>query len=147
MEKQVSVVFIPLFHSPMEHATHLHTHTHTHTHTHSVNKVSCSQTACQMFVAGKHGLPPEETVVTVKHIVSQCSALHFLGLMTIGRYGYDLSLGPNPDFQVQKSLWTKPCVFGGQLWLLMGRPAYCMAVLQAKTCKMRDKIVKCFLLR
>uniref|UniRef100_A0A671TXI8 Pyridoxal phosphate homeostasis protein n=1 Tax=Sparus aurata TaxID=8175 RepID=A0A671TXI8_SPAAU len=50
--------------------------------------------------ASKHGLPPEETVITVKHIVSQCSALHFLGLMTIGRYGYDLSLGPNPDFQM-----------------------------------------------
>ncbi|MEQ2200589.1 hypothetical protein XENOCAPTIV_000439 [Xenoophorus captivus] len=49
----------------------------------------------------KHGLPPEDTVNTVKHIVSQCSALHFSGLMTIGRYGYDLTLGPNPDFQVQ----------------------------------------------
>ncbi|XP_075951466.1 pyridoxal phosphate homeostasis protein isoform X3 [Anarhichas minor] len=49
----------------------------------------------------KHGLPPEETVNTVKHIVSQCSALHFLGLMTIGSYGYDLSLGPNPDFQIE----------------------------------------------
>lgn len=23
--------------------------------------------------------------------------------MTIGRYGYDLSLGPNPDFQVEKT--------------------------------------------
>lgn len=57
-----------------------------------------------MFSVDKHGLPPEETVNTVKHIVSQCSALHFLGLMTIGRYGYDLTLGPNPDFQVQNTL-------------------------------------------
>ncbi|XP_048835978.1 pyridoxal phosphate homeostasis protein [Brienomyrus brachyistius] len=48
----------------------------------------------------KHGLPPEETVQTVKHIVSQCPALHFMGLMTIGRHGYDLSKGPNPDFQM-----------------------------------------------
>ncbi|XP_030625181.1 pyridoxal phosphate homeostasis protein isoform X2 [Chanos chanos] len=48
----------------------------------------------------KHGLPPEETVDTIKHIVSQCPALHFAGLMTIGRYGYDLSEGPNPDFQM-----------------------------------------------
>nr|XP_006625657.1 PREDICTED: proline synthase co-transcribed bacterial homolog protein [Lepisosteus oculatus] len=47
----------------------------------------------------KHGLPPEETVNTVQHIVSQCLALEFVGLMTIGRYGYDLSEGPNPDFQ------------------------------------------------
>lgn len=53
-----------------------------------------------MFIIGKHGLPPEETVNTVKHIVSHCSALQFSGLMTIGRYGYDLTLGPNPDFQV-----------------------------------------------
>lgn len=36
----------------------------------------------------------------VRHILSHCPALHFSGLMTIGRYGYDLSLGPNPDFQV-----------------------------------------------
>lgn len=49
---------------------------------------------------GKHGLPPDETVTTVKHILSKCSALHFSGLMTIGRYGYDLADGPNPDFQV-----------------------------------------------
>lgn len=55
-----------------------------------------------VFAAGKHGLPPEETVNAVKHILSECSALHFSGLMTIGRYGYDLSLGPNPDFQVER---------------------------------------------
>ncbi|XP_016376554.1 proline synthase co-transcribed bacterial homolog protein-like isoform X2 [Sinocyclocheilus rhinocerous] len=48
----------------------------------------------------KHGLPPDETVNMVKHIVSQCPALDFAGLMTIGRYGYDLSEGPNPDFQM-----------------------------------------------
>ncbi|XP_057175165.1 pyridoxal phosphate homeostasis protein isoform X2 [Triplophysa rosa] len=48
----------------------------------------------------KHGLSPDETVNTVKHIVSQCPALEFAGLMTIGRYGYDLSDGPNPDFQM-----------------------------------------------
>uniref|UniRef100_A0A671RW48 Pyridoxal phosphate homeostasis protein n=2 Tax=Sinocyclocheilus anshuiensis TaxID=1608454 RepID=A0A671RW48_9TELE len=48
----------------------------------------------------KHGLPPEETVNVVKHIVSQCSSLDFAGVMTIGRYGYDLSEGPNPDFQM-----------------------------------------------
>ncbi|XKL62191.1 hypothetical protein PGB90_002024 [Kerria lacca] len=27
-----------------------------------------------------------------------CSHLKFCGLMTIGKYGYDTSLGPNPDF-------------------------------------------------
>lgn len=55
-----------------------------------------------MSVAGKHGLPPEETVDTVKHILSRCPALHFSGLMTIGRYGHNLTLGSNPDFQVQE---------------------------------------------
>lgn len=59
-----------------------------------------------MFAAGKHGLPPEETVNTVRHIVSECSALHFSGLMTIGHYGYDLALGPNPDFQVPACLFV-----------------------------------------
>lgn len=52
------------------------------------------------FHLGKHGLPPADTVNTVKHIVSNCPTLHFAGLMTIGRYGYDISEGPNPDFQV-----------------------------------------------
>uniref|UniRef100_A0A667X0V1 Pyridoxal phosphate homeostasis protein n=1 Tax=Myripristis murdjan TaxID=586833 RepID=A0A667X0V1_9TELE len=57
----------------------------------------------------KHGLPPEETVTTVKHILSQCNALHFTGLMTIGRYGYDLSKGPNPDFQMLLSRRQEVC--------------------------------------
>ncbi|CAL1606879.1 unnamed protein product [Knipowitschia caucasica] len=57
----------------------------------------------------KHGLPPEDTVSTVKHIVSRCTALHFTGLMTIGRYGYDLSLGPNPDFQMLLSRRQELC--------------------------------------
>lgn len=58
---------------------------------------------CLNLNLGKHGLPPGDTVNTVKHIVSNCPTLHFAGLMTIGRYGYDLSEGPNPDFQVQFS--------------------------------------------
>lgn len=62
--------------------------------------ITYKQNVISMFMVGKHGLPPEETVNTVKHIVSHCSALQFSGLMTIGRYGYDLTLGPNPDFQV-----------------------------------------------
>ncbi|XP_061544023.1 pyridoxal phosphate homeostasis protein isoform X3 [Phycodurus eques] len=57
----------------------------------------------------KYGLLPEETVNTVKHIVSECSALQFSGLMTIGRYGYNLTLGPNPDFQMLLSWRQKVC--------------------------------------
>ncbi|XP_035236226.1 pyridoxal phosphate homeostasis protein isoform X3 [Anguilla anguilla] len=58
---------------------------------------------------GKHGLPPEETVNTVKYIISRCPALHFVGLMTIGRYGYDLTAGPNPDFQMLLSRRRELC--------------------------------------
>lgn len=65
-------------------------------------QVQCLTKGCCVSVAGKHGLPPEETVDTVQHIMSQCTALHFSGLMTIGRYGHDLTLGSNPDFQVPK---------------------------------------------
>uniref|UniRef100_A0A4W5Q474 Pyridoxal phosphate homeostasis protein n=1 Tax=Hucho hucho TaxID=62062 RepID=A0A4W5Q474_9TELE len=57
----------------------------------------------------KHGLPPGETVNTVKHILSKCTALHFSGLMTIGRYGYDLADGPNPDFQALLSRRQEVC--------------------------------------
>ncbi|KAM3872045.1 pyridoxal phosphate homeostasis protein [Diretmus argenteus] len=57
----------------------------------------------------KHGLPPEETVNTVKHILSKCTALHFSGLMTIGRYGHDLSMGANPDFQMLLSRRMEVC--------------------------------------
>jgi len=57
----------------------------------------------------KHGLPPNETANTVKHILSQCTALHLAGLMTIGRYGYDISEGPNPDFQMLLSRRQEVC--------------------------------------
>ncbi|KAK1154140.1 pyridoxal phosphate homeostasis protein [Acipenser oxyrinchus oxyrinchus] len=57
----------------------------------------------------KHGLPPGDTVAAVQHIVSRCTALEFVGLMTIGRYGYDLSEGPNPDFQMLLSRRKEVC--------------------------------------
>lgn len=64
----------------------------------------CEQLLVSLFYwlcpLGKHGVHPDETVNTVMHIVTNCPALNFSGLMTIGRYGYDLSEGPNPDFQV-----------------------------------------------
>ncbi|XP_072004907.1 pyridoxal phosphate homeostasis protein [Engystomops pustulosus] len=48
----------------------------------------------------KHGLSPSDTVELVKHIQEKCPGLEFIGLMTIGSYGYDLAQGPNPDFQL-----------------------------------------------
>ncbi|KAM4747210.1 pyridoxal phosphate homeostasis protein [Rhinophrynus dorsalis] len=48
----------------------------------------------------KHGLAPADTVGLVKHIKEKCSSLEFVGLMTIGSFGYDVTEGPNPDFQL-----------------------------------------------
>ncbi|CAI9593105.1 unnamed protein product [Staurois parvus] len=48
----------------------------------------------------KHGLSPSGTVDLVKHIKGNCPGLEFVGLMTIGSFGHDLTRGPNPDFQL-----------------------------------------------
>jgi PLP dependent protein len=48
----------------------------------------------------KGGMNPEEAPSLVSHVLEKCPNLKFAGLMTIGRFGYDLSQGPNPDFQV-----------------------------------------------
>ncbi|KAH9643468.1 hypothetical protein HF086_017249 [Spodoptera exigua] len=40
----------------------------------------------------------EETTKVVEHVLKNCPNLDFKGLMTIGQYDYDVSLGPNPDF-------------------------------------------------
>lgn len=57
----------------------------------------------------KHGLPPSETIATVEHIKTSCPSLEFVGLMTIGSFGHDLSQGPNPDFQVLLRLRQELC--------------------------------------
>ncbi|KAF6084711.1 pyridoxal phosphate binding protein [Phyllostomus discolor] len=57
----------------------------------------------------KHGLPPSETVAVVEHINAKCPGLEFVGLMTIGSFGHDLSQGPNPDFQMLSSLREELC--------------------------------------
>uniref|UniRef100_A0A8C0JMQ8 Pyridoxal phosphate homeostasis protein n=1 Tax=Canis lupus dingo TaxID=286419 RepID=A0A8C0JMQ8_CANLU len=57
----------------------------------------------------KHGLLPSETVSMVEHINAKCPSLEFVGLMTIGSFGHDLSQGPNPDFQVLLSLREELC--------------------------------------
>ncbi|XP_042790835.1 pyridoxal phosphate homeostasis protein isoform X2 [Neofelis nebulosa] len=58
---------------------------------------------------GKHGLLPSETVAMVEHINAKCPSLEFVGLMTIGSFGHDLSQGPNPDFQALLSLREELC--------------------------------------
>lgn len=47
---------------------------------------------------GKSGCPPEITLKLVEHIQNICTNLSLIGIMTIGKYGYDVNLGPNPDF-------------------------------------------------
>ncbi|XP_026323100.1 pyridoxal phosphate homeostasis protein [Hyposmocoma kahamanoa] len=46
----------------------------------------------------KSGIEPFESVTMVEYVLKNCPSLKFNGLMTIGQYDYDMSLGPNPDF-------------------------------------------------
>ncbi|CAH6787182.1 pyridoxal phosphate homeostasis protein [Phodopus roborovskii] len=57
----------------------------------------------------KHGLLPSETIAVVEHIKASCPSLEFVGLMTIGSFGHDLSQGPNPDFQMLLRLRQELC--------------------------------------
>ncbi|XP_021026571.1 pyridoxal phosphate homeostasis protein [Mus caroli] len=57
----------------------------------------------------KHGLLPSETIAVVEHIKASCPSLEFVGLMTIGSFGHDLSQGPNPDFQRLLTLRRELC--------------------------------------
>ncbi|KAJ7423328.1 adhesion G protein-coupled receptor A2 [Willisornis vidua] len=57
----------------------------------------------------KHGLPPADTTAAVEHVINKCPSLEFVGLMTIGSIGHDLSKGPNPDFQMLLSLRQEVC--------------------------------------
>lgn len=68
------------------------------------------------FLPGKHGLPPRDTTAAVEHVINKCPSLEFVGLMTIGSIGHDLSKGPNPDFQVR--------FFGRKCQLLAGLPSW-----------------------
>uniref|UniRef100_A0A069DY05 Pyridoxal phosphate homeostasis protein n=1 Tax=Panstrongylus megistus TaxID=65343 RepID=A0A069DY05_9HEMI len=46
----------------------------------------------------KGGCEPEKSCDLVEFIIKSCPSLKFVGLMTIGIFGYDISNGPNPDF-------------------------------------------------
>ena len=43
---------------------------------------------------------PEDVPDFVTYVKEECTAVKFIGLMTIGQSGYNLSQGPNPDFTV-----------------------------------------------
>ncbi|CAL1683180.1 unnamed protein product [Lasius platythorax] len=46
----------------------------------------------------KSGCDIIQVSTLVKHIINNCHNLKFLGLMTIGMFGYNIANGPNPDF-------------------------------------------------
>ncbi|CAH2269162.1 jg1696 [Pararge aegeria aegeria] len=46
----------------------------------------------------KNGVEPSQATNLVEYVIKKCTDLNFKGLMTIGQYDYDTSLGPNPDF-------------------------------------------------
>lgn len=48
----------------------------------------------------KNGVSTDAVIDLYSHIIEKCEYLDPIGLMTIGQYGYDCSLGPNPDFLV-----------------------------------------------
>ncbi|XP_071455137.1 pyridoxal phosphate homeostasis protein isoform X2 [Hetaerina americana] len=58
---------------------------------------------------GKSGCTPQEAPALAKHILEKCKHLNFFGLMSIGIFGYDNSLGPNPDFQSLRNCREKVC--------------------------------------
>ncbi|KAJ8687548.1 hypothetical protein QAD02_023342 [Eretmocerus hayati] len=57
----------------------------------------------------KSGCDIDSAASLVKYILEKCPNLDFVGLMTIGEYGYDLSKGPNPDFCTLCMSKTKIC--------------------------------------
>ncbi|XP_055314970.1 pyridoxal phosphate homeostasis protein [Sitodiplosis mosellana] len=46
----------------------------------------------------KSGIEPSAVTDLYRHITENCKHLLPKGVMTIGKFGYDYSLGPNPDF-------------------------------------------------
>ncbi|XP_063992779.1 pyridoxal phosphate homeostasis protein [Diachasmimorpha longicaudata] len=46
----------------------------------------------------KSGCDLGQTSALVKYVIESCKNLNFMGLMTIGAYGYNPANGPNPDF-------------------------------------------------
>lgn len=56
----------------------------------------------ESYFVEKNGISTDGVVDLCKHVIDKCEKLEFIGLMTIGQYGYDCTRGPNPDFLVFK---------------------------------------------
>lgn len=57
----------------------------------------------------KGGCDPGTCYTLVEHVLKNCPQLKFIGLMTIGKFGYDSSIGPNPDFLCLKKCKDDVC--------------------------------------
>ncbi|KAK9301186.1 hypothetical protein QLX08_006286 [Tetragonisca angustula] len=55
----------------------------------------------------KSGCERTQVCSLVQHIIDNCTSLEFVGLMTIGMFGYDVTKGPNPDFLCLKECREK----------------------------------------
>lgn len=51
-----------------------------------------------LFIAEKSGIEPTQLIDLYRHISEKCTNLSLEGLMTIGKFGHDYTIGPNPDF-------------------------------------------------
>lgn len=67
-------------------------------------------------VAEKNGILPDDVVDLTKFILNECPNLYLDGLMTIGRFGYEIEDGPNPDFVCLKSCRDEVCQNLGIDW-------------------------------
>lgn len=61
------------------------------------------------LISEKNGINPLEVCDVTKFVINECENLNFSGLMTIGKFGYDLSQGPNPDFICLKECKERIC--------------------------------------
>ncbi|XP_044269334.1 pyridoxal phosphate homeostasis protein [Tribolium madens] len=64
----------------------------------------------------KSGVEPSEVVDLTKFVLSECPNLHLEGLMTIGKFGYDIRNGPNPDFLTLRACRDRVCQELGLDW-------------------------------
>lgn len=46
----------------------------------------------------KNGIEPNQVVDLYRYVTEKCQNLKLEGLMTIGKFGHDYTIGPNPDF-------------------------------------------------
>lgn len=93
-------------------------------HEHGMLEDISSQKCAEIWFVEKSGVADEKAAELVQFILNECDRLNFRGLMTIGKIGYDVSNGPNPDFlkllKVRDDVCEKCGLAQGQVELSMG---------------------------